>query len=188
MPRDGVSLVVKGKSSLVFYIRGRKVIGRELCRSMTHAWRKYAGPAGYEYARYEAESPTLGRVVLTVLREGNKISYLIGSNLAHTSPKMISDYKLRWSVEVFFRDSKQTLFLAEYHYQTRTAIFAHFVLRAITYHFADWIRRKKFQGRRTIGECCQYLRRLLLDKIKGNTSDSKGQSLVEAFSSVFNGL
>lgn len=160
----GITVLMKGKDNLVFTIGGVKRTGKEL-REMGHAWRRYAGESGYVYARYIAVSPSLGTVVLTVVKEENKICYLIGSNPDHTSPKMISDYKLRWSIEVFFRDSKQTLYLGEFRFQSKVRIIAHFVLRAISYHFADWIRRWKFRGAKTIGECGEYLKNNVLMKL-----------------------
>lgn len=159
-----ISAVVKGKSGLVFRIKGNRIKGGDL-RAMEHQWRTYEGPAGNVYARYEAVSPTLGDVVLTVVKEGKRIYYLIGSNYDHTSPKMIADHKLRWDVEVYFRDSKQTLGLGVFRFGSRVKITAHFVLRSISYHFADWIRRKKFKGRKTIGECVEFLYERIFSKL-----------------------
>jgi len=176
----GIPVVMKGKANLIFYIKGRKIRGSELCR-MDHSWRNYEGPRKYIYARYEAKSPTLGAVILTVVKEENRIYYLIGSDAAHTSPKMIADYKLRWGIEVFFRDSKQTLYLGEFRFQTKAKIIGHFVLRSISYHFADWIRRKKFKGRKTIGEVSSYLGNIIRSQNPHRIKKLGIHGLVEAF-------
>ena len=94
---------------------------------------------------------------------------------------LIDDYKLRRGVEVFFRDSKQLLFLGEFRFRSRVKIFAHFVLRAISYHLADWIRYQKVKGRRTIGECAEYLRINVLSKLIKSNDDLRVHALVEGF-------
>lgn len=163
----GISAVIKGKTNLVFYIDGEKVTGSTLINAQDHKWRTYEGPAGYVYARYEAVSPSLGKVVLTLWKEDDgRISFIIGTNFEHTSPKMIADYKLRWSIEVFFRDAKQQLALSEFHFTDKGKIMGHFVMRSIGFHLVDWVRYSKFRGRRTIGECCLWVRKQLEPLIK----------------------
>ena len=183
----GIAVVMKGKSNLVFTIGDRKISGGQLCKQ-DHVWRTYAGRHGYRYARYMGLSPTLGTVVLTVCQEANRIYYLIGSCEQHTSPKMIDDYKLRWSVEVFFRDSKQVLFLGQFRFRSRVKIIAHFVLRAISFHFADWIRYRKFRGRKTIGECSEYLRNNVFTKLHNSKNNLGVHPVTDEFLMFMKGL
>jgi len=151
----GFSLVIRGKKSYGFTIDGERVKAAELAARRNH-WRTSAKDGG-RYARYAAVHDTFGQVILTFYRLNGKVVYLISTNPDHSSPKIIHDFELRWSVEVCFKDCKQNLFIDKCSMRDRAEIFGHYVLRTLAYHLMGWIRVKMFKRKKTIGQCCDWL-------------------------------
>lgn len=157
----GFSLVTKSKCSFVFTVKGRSVKVAALL-NQEHDWRTSDGNAPRRYARYAAVHGDFGAVILTIFDDDGARVCLISNNPDHASPKIIADFKLRWPIEVFFKDCKQRLGVKRFGFQSRAKIYGHFVLRALTYHLLDWMRTKLFRRRKTIGECCDWLYRNIL--------------------------
>lgn len=148
----GIPMIVAGKGNHVFNFGGCHLKVGHWIRFGNIPWRT-TDDGRYVYARYQVTHKTFGSVLLIFVRnDQGTVQSLICTATHFTGPKIIADYKLRWSIEVFFKDAKQLLGFKEFRFQSSNAIYGHFVLRSILYHILDWFRWFQFRRQKTVGD------------------------------------
>ena len=93
------------------------------------------------------------------------------NHVAWRSDKIIKSYLLRWSIEVFFRGSKQHLSLGSYQMRKLTGIKRHWCLVSLTYVFLQKMKlessllRKLSHQLKTAGQMCPYYKDQITEMI-----------------------
>ena len=83
--------------------------------------------------------------------EAGRTKYLMTNALHLTNQEHIFWYRLRWAIEVFFRDIKQHLNLTTCEARSEEVIIAHVVLVCIAYTFMQLLKPLASQQRPSIG-------------------------------------
>ena len=158
--KKGFRFVSTLKSNRNLFKNGRKLkVGRygsglfRRRRKKTLKIRKTKGPVQYAYVDAGwIEVSDLGRlhVVFSRKKGERKILGLVTDDPKLSAGQMIHAYNDRWSIEVFFRDSKQLLGLGQYQNASYRAVVIHLHLVCFAYalltHIA--IQREGAQGKR----------------------------------------
>ena len=95
-------------------------------------------------------------------QEWKKVIVLATNQVTWHSEKIIKTYLLRWSIETFFRDSKQHLGLDSYQMRKLSGIKSHWCLVSLAYVFLIKVKlessllRKLSHQLKTVGQLCSY--------------------------------
>jgi hypothetical protein len=133
---------------------------------------------GFKWAAVHAIIEGLGCVRLVLVREFDKkrpwrevAKYIVVCSDPHWGPlKAVAAYKMRWSIEVFYRTAKQRFALAEFHSKKFAAIYFHMTLVFLAYLMTAALRHTTpALADHTLGEIIdQYLRCLVSIKREGD--------------------
>lgn len=132
----------------------------------------------------------LGKVRLLISHENEDLSdeprFLVTNNLRWEAKRIVRVYSFRWSIETFYRDSKQNLGIEDYAMRDLVGIKRHWYLVFLSYCLLalssmDGILRKWFDANvRTIGEKCHWAAsELLQDFIFWVVNKAKEQNAME---------
>jgi len=100
-----------------------------------------------------------------------KIVIIATNQITWHSNKIIKSYLLRWSIEVFFRDSKQHLGLGSYQMRKLTGIKRHWCLVSLAYVFLQKVKlessllKKLSHQLKTVGQMCSYYKDQITEMI-----------------------
>ena len=153
--RLGLYWVTRAKENAKVYYDNERLMVKEVANTVEKQ--------NYHYydalkARVRSFQVTLvDRLVkLTVIKddtapESGRTKYLMTNALHLTNQEHIWWYRLRWSIEVFFRDIKQHLNLTSCEARSEEVIIAHVVLVCIAYTFMQLLKPLASQQRPSIG-------------------------------------
>jgi len=120
----------------------------------------------YYYYSETVKISKLGKILLVAYYETEDFSdsvTVLGSNaLVWTPDKIIYSYKQRWSIETFYRDSKQNLGLEDYELRKLQGIIRHWYLVFLAYTILQLSSKEKsltkwFKSNlKTIGDQCRF--------------------------------
>ena len=86
----------------------------------------------YYACTFTARIPTLGKVRLVICYDKapgeGRCAVLVTGQLNWEAKKIVTTYANRWSIEVFYKDAKQTLGFSDYQCRSETAIEKHWYL------------------------------------------------------------
>jgi len=140
----------------------------------------------------------LGKVRLLISHEQEDLSdeptYLVTHILRWEARRMLKVYSFRWTIETFYRDSKQNLGLGDYAMRDLNGIKRHWYLVFLSYTLLslssmDGMLRKWLDANvRTIGEKCQFVASemiqdftyWIIDKVKEQTKPNDIMKIIFA--------
>lgn len=104
-------------------------------------------------------------------KKWTKVVVLATNQITWHSDKILKSYLLRWSIEVFFRDSKQHLGLGSYQMRKLKGIKRHWCLVSLAYLFLVKVRltstllNKLSHQLKTVGQLCSYYKDQVMEMI-----------------------
>ena len=74
---------------------------------------------------------------------------LLMTNAKHLSARQVCElYRLRWQIELFFKELKSTLGMSQYSFKDFEAVESWMGIVLITFCYLEWTRRSKLADRR----------------------------------------
>jgi hypothetical protein len=126
---------------------------------------------GYDrFCEVETELKTGMKVKAIFIMDGKNNRALISDALEMSAEDIVDRYKVRWSIEVFYRDCKQHLGMGEYQVRGIDVGVIHLLLVFLGYTILKGAAgmsklRRLFDGGTAIGMMCQTLKRLALQRL-----------------------
>ena len=116
---------------------------------------------------------TVKIVLLKKRKNSKKCTILVSNNLVIPGLQILKYYKIRWDIEVFYRDCKQHLGMGEYQTRKLAAVVIHLHLVFLAYSLLKnaWyspLLQKILKGLRRIGTACKRLKRYLFNMLTNN--------------------
>ena len=116
---------------------------------------------------------TVKIVMLKKRRNSRKCTILVSNNLELTGLQILKYYKIRWNIEVFYRDCKQHLGMGDYQTRKLDAVVKHLHLVFLAYTLLKnvWYSpslQRILKGIRRIGTACKRLKRYLFNTLTTN--------------------
>jgi len=128
----GAALLVNGKAAWVFYLDGgRRLEGKELFEEPSLQRRQSPQAPGMSYARVLANSPSFGRVVLSIVWPYDEQDpyYLLCRDTMMSSPRLLRAWQRRSWIEWCFRALKHLLEAGAGAVHSEGAYYGHLALR-----------------------------------------------------------
>jgi hypothetical protein len=142
--RLGFYWVTRSKDNAKVYYKKKRLMVKEVAQTVKKANYHYYEALG---ARARSFQVTLADslIKLTVIkddtaREAGRTKYLMTNAVHLSNQEHITWYRLRWRVEVFFRDAKQYLGLAKSEVRTTEAVTSHVSLVCVAYIFLQLLK------------------------------------------------
>lgn len=141
--------------------------------------------------------PSLGKVRLVISFANAELAgnyvVLITNRVDWTARRIIATYLLRWPIETFYQDSKQSLGLDEYRMRSAEAIQKHWCLVFVAYSFLhlDCLPLSPLEALtrpiKTIGQAARQQAQLLIQALirVAHEQLSQGTSIEEVFTYLF---
>jgi len=104
-------------------------------------------------------------------KQWTKTAVLATNQITWHTDKILKNYLLRWSIEVFFRDSKQHLGLGSYQMRKLKGIKRHWCLVSLAYVFLVKVRltitllNKLSHQLKTVGQLCSYYKDQMIEML-----------------------
>jgi len=113
------------------------------------------------------------KVKVIFITDGQHFRTLISDALEMSAEEMVEKYKVRWNIEVFYRDCKQHLGMGEYQVRKIDVGVIHLLLVFLAYTILKGVAGMSkfvriFDGVYAIGTMCQTLKRLALENLVCN--------------------
>ncbi|MHA2303610.1 MAG: transposase [Candidatus Thorarchaeota archaeon] len=148
----GLTIIAKVSGNLNFFIDGQIHKAKNIRDNIPWSKMKQNNKLGwrYRYKRIIAVNPVLGKVLLIVSafydekHDKYRRILLITTDLDMRAPSAIWAYKLRWRVEIFFKNMKQQLRLGVFQLRKLQSVRSHFQLRGLGYLLLSQVRRFGF--------------------------------------------
>lgn len=161
----GLIPIVQGKSSFVFdgTIQGHPFHGAilPLLHRRTWSWTHSPQIPQRPYVRLHLNSPTFGKVVVTLYQQPGeeRLDYLICLVPTVSSPRILRAYRRRPWVEACFEVCKSILHLERFKVRTTPAsIYGFIALRFLSFALFDYAGRRITYGRLSGGQIIRTLR------------------------------
>lgn len=129
-------------------------IARLIRRHFSRRQRKYTvrfGRSSYQTVTLRCTIPQIGTVPVVFSRkQGRKgILALFSTDSSLTTTQLLTIYRHRWSIEVFFKQSKQYLGLTAYHHRDENAVRSHLQLVFLAYALLThlFLTKQRAQGK-----------------------------------------
>lgn len=110
------------------------------------------------------------KVKVVFITDGKHFRTLISDALEMSAEDIVEKYKVRWNIEVFYRDCKQHLGMGEYQVRGIDVGVIHLLLVFLAYTILKGVAgmskfKRMFDGGTAIGTICQTLKRLALQRL-----------------------
>ena len=164
----GLNWVGAAKSNRIILYRGGWISIEEFHRTLTTADYKIMeidGETCWYFTKVVTMSK-LGKVRLLILHQKQDLSdtpkYLAANQLGWEARRILRVYKSRWSIETFYRDSKQNLGLEDYEMRNLVGIKRHWYLVFLSYTLLTLssldrsLRKWVHANASTIGAKCRW--------------------------------
>lgn len=143
------------KSNRRLFINGRSTsVSTFLKRSFFKARKRWIslGKARYATVQQECHLPGIGDVsVVFSQKKGRRtVLPLFATDSTLTTKEMIAIYRKRWSIEVLFKQTKQSLGLVAYHHRDEHAVRTHLQLVLLAYALLThlFLNEQRAQGKK----------------------------------------
>lgn len=167
----GLKFVTESKSNRLVTEGEEKVQAREYLDRHKDEFERIRKPStDYRFA-HEVVSEVKGGVTVKFVflkkrkRDDNAL-VLMTNALDRPADEVISSYKRRWDIEVYYRDCKQSLGMSEYQVRSIDVGVIHLLLVNLVYTLLKSIAcgrllRRIFHGAESIGAMCEALKRFV---------------------------
>ena len=183
------------KSNRIILCRGKQINIEEFHNTLNQTDYKTMEIDGetYWYFTKAVGMSKLGKVRLLILHQKHDLSdtpkYLATNQLGWEARRILRVYKSRWSIETFYRDSKQNLGFEAYEMRNLGGIKRHWYLVFLSYTLLTLssldrsLRRWVNANVRTIGEKCRWaatdiIRNFTLWVLKQNSLQRSAQDIL----------
>lgn len=167
----GWDWVTQADSNRVVLVKGRRMNVTSLAEGLPEKRFREVKVRGEDLHLYglEAWMPRAGDVKLVVSREMDGFHFYVTSRLDWTDRQVVGAYKVRQTIDVFYRDVKQNLGLEEYQVRKGRGAITHWHLVFTAYTLLTLLRRSlRVTSNRlgrclaTLGDVCRWVKRQCL--------------------------
>ena len=121
-------------------------------------------------------------VILKKRKNGKRFKVLVTNNCKLLGITILKYYKVRWDIEVFYRDCKQHLGLEEYQMRKLDAVVIHLHLVFLLYTllknvWCNSLLQKILKGIKRIGTACNRIKRYIFEQIMKTSILSNRKSI-----------
>jgi len=164
----GWDWVTQAEANRVIHLKGVKMNVTELAESLPEErFRKVTvGGEVFSLSGFKAWMSKVGEVRLVVSGEEDGFHFYVTNRLEWTDRRVVEAYRVRQSIEVFYRDVKQNLGLEEYQVRKGRGAIIHWHLVFTAYTLLALLRRslRGALGRLgrvldTLGDVCRWVKR-----------------------------
>jgi len=167
--------VTQAEPNRIVFIKGQRMNVTSLAEGLPEKQFRKVNVKGeaFTVCGLEAWMPKAGDVKLVVSREMDGFHFYVTSRLDWSSRRVLEAYKVRQTIDVFYRDVKQNLGLEEYQVRKGRGAITHWHLVFTAYTLLTLLRRSVRRTSSRLGKClatlgevcrwvkCQCLRRLV---------------------------
>lgn len=155
----GWDWVTQAESNRIVHIEGERVNVTRLAERLPARRFRKVKVRGEAFALYGLEvwMPKAGKVRMVVSRELDGFHFYVTNRLDWTDRQMLEAYKVRPTIDVFYRDVKQNLGLEEYQMRKGRGAITHWHLVFTTYTLLTLLRQSLRQGSNRLGKCLATL-------------------------------
>ena len=166
--KRGWDWVTQAEANRVIHLKGERMNVTELAESLPEErFRKVTiGGEAFSLSGFKAWMSKVGEVRLVVSREEDGFHFYVTNRLDWTDRRVVEAYRVRQSIEVFYRDVKQNLGLEEYQVRKGRGAIIHWHLVFTAYTLLALLRRslRGAMGRLgrvldTLGDVCRWVKR-----------------------------
>ena len=166
--KRGWDWVTQAEANRVIHLKGERMNVTELAESLPEErFRKVTvGGEAFSLSGFKAWMSKVGEVRLVVSREEDGFHFYVTNRLEWTDRRVVEAYRVRQSIEVFYRDVKQNLGLEEYQVRKGRGAIIHWHLVFTAYTLLALLRRslRGAMGRLgrvldTLGDVCRWVKR-----------------------------
>lgn len=170
----GWDWVTQAKSNRIVFYKGRRMNVTQLAESLPEKRFRKVKVRGdaFTVCGLEVWMPKVGDVKLVVSREEDGFRFYVTSRLDWSSRRVLEAYKVRQTIEVFYRDVKQNLGLGEYQVRKGRGAITHWHLVFTAYTLLTLLRQsvRRTSNRlgkclTTLGEVCRWVKRQCLRRL-----------------------
>ncbi|PIU59582.1 hypothetical protein COS86_03490, partial [Candidatus Bathyarchaeota archaeon CG07_land_8_20_14_0_80_47_9] len=164
----GWDWVTQAESNRIVHYKGQKMNVTQLAESLAEKRFKTVKIKGEAYVLcgLKAWMPKAGNVKLVVSKEQDGFHFYVSNRVDWPSRRLLEAYKVRHTIEDFYRDAKQNLGLEEYQLRKGRGAITHWHLVFNAYTLLTLLRHSVSKassrlGRRlaTLGEVCRWVKR-----------------------------
>ena len=155
----GWDWVTQAESNRIVHIEGERVNVTRLAERLPARHFRKVKVRGEAFALYGLEvwMPKAGKVRMVVSRELDGFHFYVTNMLDWTDRQMLEAYKVRPTIDVFYRDVKQNLGLEEYQMRKGRGAITHWHLVFTAYTLLTLLRQSLRQGSNRLGKCLATL-------------------------------
>jgi len=155
----GWDWVTQAESNRIVHIEGERVNVTRLAERLPARRFRKVKVRGEAFALYGLEvwMPKAGKVRMVVSRELDGFHFYVTNRLDWTDRQVLEAYKVRQTIDVFYRDVKQNLGLEEYQMRKGRGAITHWHLVFTAYTLLTLLRQSLRQGSNRLGKCLATL-------------------------------
>jgi hypothetical protein len=164
----GYDWVTQAESNRIIYYKGEKLNVTELSRRLLEEQFKTVKVKGeaYSLCGFQVWMQKVGDVKLVISKEEGDFHFYVSNRLDWSEKQVLEAYKVRQSIDVFYRDAKQNLGLEEYQMRRGRGAIIHWHLAFNAYTLLALLRYsvRKASSRLgkslvTLGDVCRWVKR-----------------------------
>jgi hypothetical protein len=170
----GYDWVTQAESNRIIYCRGKKLNVTELAKSLSGKCFKKVKVKGEacSLCGFQVWMQKVGDVKLVISKDGGDFHFYVSNRLDWSEKQVLEAYKVRQSIDVFYRDVKQNLGLEEYQMRRGRGAIIHWHLAFNAYTLLSLLRRSlgkvshRLERRlATLGDVCRWVKRQCFRKL-----------------------
>jgi hypothetical protein len=161
----GYDWVTQAESNRIVHYKGQRLNVTQLAESLPEKRFKTVKVKGEAFmlCGVQVWMPKAGNVRLVVSKAEDGFHFYVSNRLDWSSRQVVEAYKVRQTIEVFYRDAKQNLGLEEYQLRKGRGAITHWHLVFTAYTLLTLLRRSVWKKakdlRATLGEICRWVKR-----------------------------
>jgi len=151
----GWDWVTQAESNRIIHYRGKEVNVTKLAKQLSEEEFKTVKIKGeiYTLCGLKVWMQKVGDVKLVVAKEPDGFHFYVSNRLDWSEKKVLESYKVRQSIDVFYRDAKQNLGLEEYQMRRGRGAIIHWHLAFNAYTLLALLRHLVSNGSKLLGRC-----------------------------------
>jgi hypothetical protein len=155
----GWDWVTQAESNRVIHYEGEEMNVAELAMQLPEEKFKAVKVKGeaYSLCGFEVWMQKVGDVNLVIADEADGFHFYVSNRLDWSERQVLEAYKVRQSIDVFYRDAKQNLGLEEYQMRRGRGAIIHWHLAFNAYTLLALLRRSVCSGSRLLARCLSTL-------------------------------
>ena len=163
----GWDWVTQAESNRIIHFEGEELNVTELAEKLSEKQFKKVKIKGetYSLCGLEVWMQKVGDVKLAIAKQADGFHFYVSNRLDWSERQVLEAYKVRQSIDVFYRDAKQNLGLEEYQMRRGRGAIIHWHLAFNAYTLIALLRRSLCLGSRllrgclgTLGDVCRYVK------------------------------